>query len=195
MVKLNIWLPYGNCLIGVLILMFKIKWKRIKIIYVDNFPHFTLVGKDGHIYQYKIIKEIVPKIKEAVLLEEFGEAIKTAKIGDIVKIKDLFFYNNSPKIVSKSKANLYELLCVMNDNPKLKIEVQGHICCQIKEGQYDVSTARARSVCVFLVQNGINRKRITFKGFGSSRPIHPIPEQSEQEEEENRRVEIRIVEN
>ncbi len=143
---------------------------------------------------YEIIKEIRPKTKEAILLEELGEALKTSKAGDIIKVKDIYFYNNSAKLLPKSKPILYELLCVMEDNPKLKIEVQGHICCQMIEGQYDVSTARARAVCVFLVQNGINRKRISFKGFGSTRPIHPIPEKSEQEEEDNRRVEIMILE-
>jgi flagellar motor protein MotB len=48
---------------------------------------------------------------------------------------------------------------------------------------------------MFLLQNQINRKRITYKGFGNSMPVHPIPEKSEQEEEDNRRVEIMIVEN
>ena len=143
---------------------------------------------------YETIKEVVPKTKEAILLEELNEALKTSKVGDIIKLKDIYFFNNSPRLLPKSRPVLYELLCVMEDNPKLKIEVQGHICCQTEEGHYDVSTARARAIYVFLIQNGINRKRIAFKGFGSTRPVHPIPEQSEQEEEDNRRVEIKIVE-
>ncbi|MFI0490623.1 OmpA family protein [Flavobacterium sp.] len=143
---------------------------------------------------YEIIKEVVPKTKEAILLDELNETLKTSKVGDIIKLKDIYFYNNSPKLLPQSKPVLYELLCVMQDNPKLKIEVQGHICCQTKELKFDVSTSRARAVAVFLIQNGINRKRITFKGFGSTRPVHPIPEKSEQEEEDNRRVEIRIIE-
>ncbi len=143
---------------------------------------------------YEIIKEVVPKTKEAILLDELNETLKTSKVGDIIKLKDIYFYNNSPKLLPQSKPVLYELLCVMQDNPKLKIEVQGHICCQTNELKFDVSTSRARAVAVFLIQNGINRKRITFKGFGSTRPVHSIPEKSEQEEEDNRRVEIRIVE-
>ena len=46
----------------------------------------------------------------------------------------------------------------------------------------------------FLLRNKIDRKRMSFKGYGTSRPIHPIPEKTEQEEDENRRVEILIVE-
>ncbi len=144
---------------------------------------------------YEIIKEAVPKTKEAILLEELNAALKTSKVGDIIKLKNIYFYNNSPKLLPKSKPILYELLCVMNDNPKLKIEIQGHICCQTVPGQYDVSEPRAKAIFNFLVQNKINRKRITYKGFGTTKPVHPIPEQSEQEEEDNRRVEIMIVEN
>ena len=143
---------------------------------------------------YEIIKEAVPKTKEAILLEELNVALKTSKVGDIIKLKNIYFYNNSPKLLPKSKPILYELLCVLNDNPKLKIEIQGHICCQTVSGQYDVSESRAKAIFNFLVQNKINRKRITYKGFGTTKPVHPIPEKNDQEEEDNRRVEIMIVE-
>ena len=75
-----------------------------------------------------------------------------------------------------------------------KIEIQGHICCQNEKDPYDISTARARAVYMFLLRNKIDRKRMTYKGYGITRPIHPIPEQSEAEKDENRRVEIMIVE-
>ena len=83
----------------------------------------------------------------------------------------------------------------MNDNPKLKVEIQGHICCKLPDQVDAVSTARARFIYNFLIQNKIDRKRLTFKGYGVSRPIHPIPEKNSQEEDDNRRVEIMIVEN
>jgi outer membrane protein OmpA-like peptidoglycan-associated protein len=144
---------------------------------------------------YEIIKEVVPKTKEVILLEELNVVLKTSKVGDIIKLKNIYFYNNSPRLLPNSKPILYELLCIMSDNPKLKIKIQGHICCQIVPGQYDVSEARAKAIFNFLLQNKINRNRVSYKGFGTTKPIHPIPEQSEQEEEDNRRVEIMIIEN
>jgi flagellar motor protein MotB len=90
---------------------------------------------------------------------------------------------------------MYELLCVLEDHPNLKIQIQGHICCQLVSDFEDISTLRARAVYTFLIQNKINRKRLSYKGFGITRPIHPIPEKSEQEANENRRVEILILEN
>ena len=46
-----------------------------------------------------------------------------------------------------------------------------------------------------LILNKIDRKRMKYKGYGVSKPIHSIPEKSDQEEDENRRVEILILEN
>ncbi|HLA55941.1 MAG TPA: OmpA family protein [Flavobacterium sp.] len=124
-----------------------------------------------------------------------SEKVKTAKRGDKIKLQNINFHNNSAVIVAKSKPVLYDLLCVMEDNPKLKIEIQGHICCQPERDVNDVSTARARAIYMFLIRNKIDRKRLSFKGFGISDPIYPIPEKSEAEADENRRVEIMIVEN
>lgn len=144
---------------------------------------------------YQKIKEPEPKTEQGIALEELNKNIKSAKKGDIIKLKNIYFFNNSAKLIPKSEPVLFELLCVMNDNPKLKIEIQGHICCQTIAGQFDVSTARARTIYIYLTQNKIDRKRLTFKGFGITKPIHPIPEKSEQEADENRRVEIMILEN
>ncbi|HCQ12404.1 MAG TPA: hypothetical protein DIU01_03925 [Flavobacterium sp.] len=34
---------------------------------------------------------------------------------------------------------------------------------------------------------------MSFKGYGVTRPIHPIPEKSTQEEDNNRRVEVLVI--
>ena len=135
------------------------------------------------------------KIPDSVSAEEtLTAAVKNSRKGDKIKLKNINFHNNSAVIVNKSKPTLYELLCIMEENLKLKIEIQGHICCQSQADVNDVSTARARAIYNFLVRNKINRKRLAFKGFGISQPIHPIPEKTEAQADENRRVEIMIVE-
>jgi outer membrane protein OmpA-like peptidoglycan-associated protein len=127
---------------------------------------------------------------------ELTKKIKNSKVGDIIPLPNIYFFNNSARIVPSSQPTLYDLRCALDDNPKLKIEIQGHICCQMESGgPADVSTARARAIYNYLLRNKIDRKRMSFKGYGVSRPIHPIPEKNVQEEDENRRVEIMIVEN
>jgi outer membrane protein OmpA-like peptidoglycan-associated protein len=126
---------------------------------------------------------------------ELTKLIRNSKIGETIKLPNIYFFNNSARIVPKSQPTLYDLRCAMEENPKLKIEIQGHICCQFNTDINDVSTARARAIYSYLIRNKIDRKRMTFKGYGTSRPIHKIPERNETEADENRRVEILILEN
>lgn len=135
-----------------------------------------------------------PKPKTEVT-SSLTDQVKEAKPGDLIRLSNMKFYNNSAVMVPESKPILEDLLCILEDNPKLKIEIQGHICCQLERDINGTSTARARAVYVFLIRNGIDRKRLTYKGYGITKPIHPIPEQNAEQEDENRRVEIRIVQN
>lgn len=135
------------------------------------------------------------EVTQPPVSSDFTEKIKNSKVGEIITLPNIYFFNNSARIVPKSKPTLYELLCVMQDFPNLKIEIQGHICCQINKDINDISTARAKSIYYFLIQNKIDRKRMKYKGYGVSKPIHRIPEKNSQEEDENRRVEILILEN
>lgn len=125
---------------------------------------------------------------------ELTRKIKNSNVGETIVLPNIYFYNNLSRILPKSEATLYDLRCVMEENPKLKIEIQGHICCIAGEDLKDTSTARARAIYSYLIRNKIDRKRMTYKGFGSKRPLHPIPERTPLEEEQNRRVEIMIVE-
>ena len=137
------------------------------------------------------VQDTVKVDKEPTLSDQ----VKLAKKGDKIKLKNINFFNNSARIVPKSKTVLYDLLCIMQENPNLKIEIQGHICCQLSSRLDHISSARARAIYNYLVQNKIHRNRLTHRGYGTSQPIYPIPEQSEFEENENRRVEIKIIEN
>lgn len=124
---------------------------------------------------------------------QLTKQIKNAKAGETIKLPNLYFYNNSPQIVPSSIPTLNQLLAAMEENPNLKIEIQGHICCQTVHDIGDVSTARARAIYNYLLRFNINKDRMTYKGFGSSRPVHKIPERNEDEANDNRRVEILIV--
>ncbi|MGL2964815.1 OmpA family protein [Flavobacterium sp. RSB2_4_14] len=126
---------------------------------------------------------------------ELTKLIRNSKVGETIKLPNIYFFNNSARIVPKSQSTLYDLLCAMEENKKLKIEIQGHICCQLVSDINDVSTARAKAIYSYLIRNKIDRKRMTYKGYGTSRPIHKIPERNETEADENRRVEILIIEN
>ncbi|TDP59305.1 OmpA family protein [Flavobacterium dankookense] len=124
----------------------------------------------------------------------FMKKVGNATVGEKLTIDNLNFIVNTFAVVPESRGKLYELLLVMQSNPKLKIEIQGHLCCMPTD-RVDLSTKRAKSIYSFLIANDVYSGRLSYKGFGSTQPIYPLPEKNEAERAANRRVEIVIVEN
>ncbi|WP_284653643.1 OmpA family protein [Flavobacterium terrisoli] len=125
--------------------------------------------------------------------DELATKFKKAKKGDLVKINNINFRFNSEKIEEESMPLLEELLQVMYDNPKLRIAIHGHICCNPNGMDTKLSYRRAMVIFKYLANNEIELYRLSYKGFGSNDPIYKVPERNEAERKANRRVEILIV--
>ena len=127
-----------------------------------------------------------------ILDKSLENKITTSKIGEKLKLENLNFYNFSDVVVPKSEIVLQNLLKIMVEKPSLFIQIHGHICC-MKIDKANIAYLRAKKVYDFLIENEIDRKRLSFKSFGSSQPIYPFPEKNNAEKDENRRVEILVV--
>jgi outer membrane protein OmpA-like peptidoglycan-associated protein len=148
------------------------------------------------------IKPIVVEPDEIVAIEEeemnfpananLEQKIGLSQKGTLIRLNDINFYINTFGVMPSSKRAIDELIYVMNKYPKLKIEIQGHICC-VNNDTKNLSFDRAKQVRRILVSSGISERRIGVKGFGVSKPKFPIPEKSEFEAARNRRVEIMIL--
>lgn len=157
----------------------------------EDFKQSKIQGENRKVLVvYEIIKPDFTPVSASIGLQD---KIRTSKSGDKIKLEKINFYNMSSRIVPESQNNLYELLCALQDNPNLRIEIQGHICCQLSGDINNLSVSRARAVYNYLVSQKISKNRLSFKGFGVTKPIHPIPEKNEQEQDENRRVEVMIL--
>ncbi len=132
-----------------------------------------------------------------VLVEEeratLVSKIYNAKKGDLVRINNINFYFNSEKVMDQSLPILDELLDIMMNNPKLVIEIHGHICCNPNPNDTKLSYRRALVILKYLTKYGVQVNRLAFRGYGSNDPIYKLPEKSEKERAANRRVEILIV--
>ena len=149
--------------------------------------------KQEIIYPEKLVFENPNGTKSEFKLDTaFMKKVGEAKAGEKLKIDNLNFIINTFAVVNESRGKLYELLLVLEKNPSLKIEIQGHLCCMPVD-RTDLSTQRAKAIYNFLIKHDILKDRLSYKGFGSSQPIYPLPEKGEQERAANRRVEILIV--
>ncbi len=126
-------------------------------------------------------------------------AFQDTKIGSSLQIKNLSFEGGRHYLLESSRPTLYELLRILKDNEQLEIEIRGHICCQDVGDGYDINTqtrnlseTRAQYIYLFLIDHGIDAKRLRFKGMGSSQRI-VVPELTDEDRSTNRRVEIVIL--
>ncbi len=123
--------------------------------------------------------------------------------GSKIVLKNINFEGGTPTFKPESDEALKDLLDVMRRYPNLKIEIQGHICCQdpYDPDGYDsinddnnLSKNRARAVFEYLRDNGVEINRMTYVGFAARYKLYPN-ENNSFEQSQNRRVEIKIVEN
>jgi outer membrane protein OmpA-like peptidoglycan-associated protein len=122
------------------------------------------------------------------------------KAGSKLTLPNLYFEGGRHYLMPQSYPVLKGLLQAMQDMPQLAIEVQGHICCEENsiDGMdsdlltRDLSVQRAKMIYQYLVENGIDESRLSYRGFGSSQKVFRN-ERTPEEQMKNRRVEIRII--
>ena len=115
--------------------------------------------------------------------------------GERVVLDDIRFVGNEAKVMRQSEASLLILLRFMQENTKVKIEIEGHVngpTFKNKKEFIDLSTSRAKTVYDFLLVNDVEPERIAYLGLGNSQMLFPEPKNKEQSEA-NRRVEIKVI--
>jgi outer membrane protein OmpA-like peptidoglycan-associated protein/tetratricopeptide (TPR) repeat protein len=109
-------------------------------------------------------------------------------------LKNVFFDTKKTDLKPESISELDNVVRLMNENPEMKILISGYTD---NVGQpadnLKLSTGRAVSVVNYLVKKGVNQTRLTFKGFGESKPI--AANNTEEGRAQNRRTELSVVSN
>ncbi|MDB4075588.1 OmpA family protein [Crocinitomicaceae bacterium] len=114
--------------------------------------------------------------------------------GKSIQIEEIEFIPGTTKIMVSSEPKLRRLKDFLALNSELHIEIQGHVFA-IGDNSFaaqKVSEARAKRVMKFLIENGIDKKRLKSVGYGNTRPVYEKPVRVYQEQA-NRRVEIVVL--
>jgi OOP family OmpA-OmpF porin len=107
----------------------------------------------------------------------------------VVKIN---FSSDKADIRPQDHAGLDEVVVVLNENPTLKVEIQGHTDNMGAEAYNQaLSKRRAEAVKAYFVGKGIATGRLTAKGFGESQPI--ASNDTREGRFENRRVQLKPI--
>ncbi len=117
--------------------------------------------------------------------------------GERVVLDDIRFVGNEDNVMRQSEASLLLLVRFMQMNPKVRIEIEGHVngpTFKNKKEFIDLRTARAKTVYDFLLVNDVEPERLGYVGIGNAQMLYPAPKNKE-ESEANRRVEIKVLGN
>lgn len=106
---------------------------------------------------------------------------------------DTFFGKNNFSLTSGGTQLLDLVLGFMSKYPALKLEIACHTDNQgLASSNQSLSQQRAESMVNYLVTNGVNRLRLSAKGFGGTLPVAPNYQESDRKL--NRRIDFTISE-
>jgi outer membrane protein OmpA-like peptidoglycan-associated protein len=109
-----------------------------------------------------------------------------------VVLKNIQFDLNSYHLKDVSLIELNKLVQLMTDNASTRIEISGHTDNTGNDADnIKLSTNRAKAVADYLISKGIDAKRLSWKGYGSTKPI--ADNNTEEGKTKNRRTEFKII--
>ncbi|MFY9309448.1 MAG: OmpA family protein [Bacteroidia bacterium] len=112
--------------------------------------------------------------------------------GSVVELKNVFFETAKFDLKPESKVELDKLVSFLTFNKTLRIQLSGHTDnVGDKKSNQLLSQNRAKAVYDYLAAHGIDAKRLTFVGYGDTRP--KVPNDSDANRAINRRTEFKVV--
>lgn len=114
-------------------------------------------------------------------------------------VGNIYFDFDKSTIKKESEPTLDKVVAIMNKYPELQIEVGSHADARGSD-RYNMglSERRAASTLEYLVENGIDRSRLTSKGYGETMPLNDCTEPTgctSAQYAKNRRSEFTIMNN
>ncbi|WP_151086399.1 OmpA family protein [Hymenobacter baengnokdamensis] len=110
-----------------------------------------------------------------------------------IEIKDIFYDYNKFNIRPDAAIRLDTLVQTLQDNPKINIELSSHTDQRGKDAyNLKLSQQRAEAAVAYIISKGIDKSRITAKGYGETRPIVKDAK-TEADYQRNRRTEFKVT--
>ena len=122
---------------------------------------------------------------------------KDVDLAKVLNIKEIYFDLDKSDIRPDAAVELAKIVEVMRENPKMKIDIRSHTDSRASD-EYNLrlSDRRAKSTLEWIVKQGIERKRLTAKGYGETQLVNGCSNGvpcTEEEHQANRRSEFIIV--
>jgi outer membrane protein OmpA-like peptidoglycan-associated protein/tetratricopeptide (TPR) repeat protein len=178
-----------------------IKGKKIG----DKLLYLVTIEKEGYVtktlnFTYDIKKEGEIQMNELLSLT-IGKVEVGMDLAKMIDIKPIYFDLGKSKIRPDAAIELNKVVAVMKEYPNMIIELGAHTDCRgAAASNLKLSGARAVAAAAYIVKSGIDKTRITGKGYGESKLLNSCGCEgkvkstcTEYEHSVNRRTEFIIV--
>lgn len=131
----------------------------------------------------------------------FSLTDSTFDVGGLLRCYILFDFNKTT-IRPESKPLLDSIAKFLIAHPNLTVEVNNHRDSRGSDMySTDLSKTRSRSVCEYLIAQGVPKERVMYRGYGETMPLftdayilkHKSKDAQEQMHQLNRRTELKII--
>jgi outer membrane protein OmpA-like peptidoglycan-associated protein len=154
-----------------------------------NNDYIMTVKKEGYVYETRYISLADSTYRMPTHLDL---EIQPIELNKSYRINDIYFDFNSFELTEKSKAVLDLLIEFLTQNASIFIEIQGHTDNIGNDADnMKLSSNRAKSVYDYLIDNHIDAKRLTYKGYGKTLPV--ASNDTEEGRAKNRRTVFVII--
>lgn len=157
------------------------------VINETNDDYLLTVKENGYAYEAKYIQSKKIVDEGISQIKDIRVTLLPIEVGHSYKINDIHFATNSYDLTNASKEVLGVLIDFLQDNPAVKIEIQGHTDnIGSRESNMILSQNRAQNVHQYLISNHISASRLAYKGFADTKPV--ADNQTEAGRAQNRRT-------
>lgn len=119
-------------------------------------------------------------------------SVEVPEVGDVILLENLYFAFDKSEVLQQSYNELVKLKELLERNPGMTIELRGHTDnLGTVEHNQRLSESRAKAVVDHLVSMGIDKSRLSWKGFGKSEPM--ADNSTAAGRQKNRRVEYKVL--
>ena len=123
--------------------------------------------------------------------------IEGTDLAKILNISIIYFDLDKSNIRPDAAKDLQKIIEVMKEYPNMQVSIRSHTDSrQTHKYNESLSDRRAKSTMEYMIQNGIDRKLLTAKGYGETELINKCSdgvECSETEHQQNRRSEFIVI--
>lgn len=147
------------------------------------------ISRDGYLFYSANFSLVGHETKNPFNLLALLQPIE---IGNKVILNNIFFDTNKFDIKDESKPELQKLIGFLALNKSVKVEISGHTDnVGTDQSNQVLSENRAKAVYGYLIANGIDASRLSFKGYGETQPI--ATNDTDEGRAKNRRTEFKII--